>query len=563
MTSRARILLLTFALAACARPDNPSAGAGEYGGTIVVTSATDVDYLLPPLYAGIRGRQATDLLYDRLAEIGPKMNTVGDEGFEPRLADRWTWAPDSLSIAFHVNPNARWHDGVPVRAKDVRFTWEVYADPGTGSTTTPLLSNIDSVSIADSLTAVFWFKRRSPEQFYDVVYQLVIIPEHVLGAVKHADLKTSPLTRNPIGTGRFRFESWEPNAQLVMVADTANYRGRPKLDRIVWTVSPDFTAAVTKLFAGEADVFEALRPENIEEARKHPDLKVVPYPSLQYGYVQFNLRDPKQHSRPHPIFGDQRVRRALTMAVDRQALVRNVFDTLARPAFGPFPGGVSTADTTLRQVPYDLAAAKQLLDSAGWRDMNGDGVREKNGRPFEVTMIVPASSKTRVRFSVLLQEQLRQVGAKLNVDQLEQNVNLARMTARDFDMFIGVWSTDPSPAGIRQAWGTEGSRTKDGANYGSYESPVFDALVDSGTAATDPARQRAYFKRAYQTIVDDAPAVWLYLPPTVAGMHKRIHTVGLRPDGWWARLPDWWIPADERTPRDRIGLRPMTASTNH
>jgi ABC-type transport system substrate-binding protein len=165
-----------------------------------------------------------------------------------------------------------------------------------------------------------------------------------------------------------------------------------------------------------------------------------------------------------------------------------------------------------------------------------------------------------VRFSVLLQEQLRQAGAKLDVEQLEQNVNLARMTARDYDLFIGLWSTDPSPAGIKQAWGTEGSRTKDGANYGSYESPVFDALVDSGTAATDPARQRAYFKRAYQTIIDDAPAIWLYMPPTVAGIHKRIRTAAMRPDGWWSQLADWWIPADERTPRDKIGLRPMTAS---
>ena len=562
MTSRAPVFVLLVALAACKSPGNESPGSGEVGGTIVVTSPTDVDYLLPPLVAGIRGRQATDLLYDRLAEIGPEMNTVGDKGFEPRLAERWTVAPDSLSIAFHLNPKARWHDGVPVRAEDVRYTFQVYADPSTGTTTTPLLSNIDSVSVADSLTAVFWFKRPSPEQFYDVVYQLVIIPEHVLGGVKHADLKTTPLTRRPIGTGRFRFESWEPNAQLVMVADTANYRGRPKLDRIVWTVSPDFTAAVTRLFAGEADVFEAMRPENIEEARKHPDLKVVPYRSLQYGYLQFNLRDPNQRARPHPIFGDRRVRRALTMAVDRQALVRNVFDTLARPAFGPFPTGVSTADTTVRQIPYDLAAARALLDSAGWRDANGDGVREKNGRPLEFTLIVPTSSRTRVRFSVLLQEQLRQAGAKMNVEQLEQNVNLARMSGRDFDMFIGLWSTDPSPAGIRQTWGTEGSRTKDGANYGAYESPVFDALVDSATGTSDPARQRAYFKRAYQTIIDDAPAIWLYLPPTVAGIHKRIRTVGMRPDGWWAQLADWWIPADERTPRDKIGLRPMTASTN-
>jgi peptide/nickel transport system substrate-binding protein len=549
------IALALFVLAACGGAER-SSDAGPAGGTLVLVAPTDVDYLLPPLVNGIQGRAVMEQTYERLAEIGPGLNTVGDAGFEPRLAERWEWAPDSLSVTFRIDRRARWHDGRPVTARDVRFSWEVYADPATGSSTTELIPYIDSVQVVDSLTARVWYDRRTPEQFYDFAHQIFILPEHVLGSTPHAELKTSPLGRQPVGTGRFRFERWEPNVRLVQVADTAHYRGRPKLDRLVWTVAPDYTASVAKLLAADADFMDGMRTETIEEIAKRSDLKAVEHPALQYGYLQFNLRDPKRRSRPHPVFGDVRVRHALTMALDRPRLAQSVLGTQGRPAIGPFPAQnvLQGRDSTLRQLPFDLAHARALLDSAGWRDTNGDSIREKGGRPLEWTLTVPNSSRNRIRYGVLLQEAWRQVGARVNVDQVEQNVQLARMTSRDFDTFIGVWGTDPSPSGARQTWGGSSARSG-GSNYGSYESAAFDALVDSAVNAASPARAVEYWRQAYQTIIDDAPAVWLYVPVVTAGMHARIRPVNLRADAWWAGLSEWWIPEGERTPRDRIGLR--------
>jgi peptide/nickel transport system substrate-binding protein len=140
--------LSALALAACGR-ERPAGGAGDVGGTLVIASPGDPDILFPPLVASLQGAQIMSQVFDRLAEIDSTMNTVGDGAFRPRLAKSWTWAPDSLSIRFALDPRARWHDGQPVRAADVKFSYEVYADPATGSPVAELLGNVASVDAPD------------------------------------------------------------------------------------------------------------------------------------------------------------------------------------------------------------------------------------------------------------------------------------------------------------------------------------------------------------------------------------------------------------------------------
>jgi peptide/nickel transport system substrate-binding protein len=157
---------------------------------------------------------------------------------------------------------------------------------------------------------------------------------------------------------------------------------------------------------------------------------------------------------------------------------------------------------------------------------------------------------------VLIQEQLKAVGARLSIEALDFSAFVTRQSqTRDFDAMMGSWNPDPSRSGVKEVWGTPGI-AKGGSNYVSYSNPTFDALLDSAMTTFDRQRGAQYAHRAYQTLVDDAPAVWLYDVLNVAGMHKRIHPTQVRADAWWADLPDWSIPANERIDRDRIGLRP-------
>lgn len=541
-----RFALILACLTACASPDKSGSGAG--GGTLVISTAGDPNSLFPPLVNTVQGRQVTDLVYDRLASLGDSLNTIGDRGFIPGLAKSWTWSADSTRITFHLDPNSRWHDGVPVTSADVRFTLAAYRDSTLGSTTAPLLRSIDSVSTPDSLTAVFWFKSRSPEQFYDATDQMSIIPEHIWKKLPVASWRTADQANHPIGSGQFRFSSWTQGESLTLVADSGNYRGRPKLDRVIWSIAPDFNTAFARFLGGQTDFFEAVRSDIIPEITKHPELHVVTFPGVDYSFLQFNLNDPKSGSTPHPLFGDRELRRALTMAVDRKSIVRSIYDTLAVPALAATIRAYPTTDPNVPQIPFDLSAAKKTLDSLGWRDANGDGIREKNGRPLAFSILVPSSSKGRLRMAVLIQEQLRAVGAKVEVEQVEFPTFMERGDKHSYDALISSLHSDPSPGAAREDWETAGIKT--GNNGGSYSNPAFDTLVDSALASYDPATRRAFFSRAYRIIAEDAPAIWLAEPRAVVAVHRRIRTVGLRGDAWWQHLAEWWIPAGERIPRD-------------
>ena len=549
------LAIAALAVSGCKGVEPSAAGKGDVGGTMVVSMPGDIGTLLPPLVASIADREVTDLLYDRLADLPDDLNTVGDKGFKPQLAERWDWAKDSLSITFHLNPKARWHDGRPVRASDVRFSVALIKDPALGSPAQPLITNIDSVSVRDSLTAVAWFKQHTPEEFYDLVYQVVIVPEHILGNTPPARLKTADVGRRGIGSGRFRLARWQPGVRFELIADTANYRGRAKLDRIVFMPAPDYSSAVTRFLSGDADFFEQLRPDDAAKLANDTLRRALPYPNLQYSYLAFNLVDPNELTRPHPIFGERAVRRALTMAVDRGAMLRNVFGASGRPLYGPFPPTLAVADTTLPQLPYDTVKARALLDSAGWT-VGPDGVRSKNGRRLAFSLTTPNSSASRRQYAVLLQAALRKVGAAVTIEETDFATFTTKQGNRAFDTELALYATDPSVSGLKQSWTTAGI-TKGGSNSLSYSNPAVDALLDSATATFDPARTRSYTRRASETIIEDAPGIWLFQTPTIAGIANRIRTTPMRADEYWSGMADWWIPADQRTARDRIGLQPM------
>lgn len=545
-------------LVACGRDRAPRAAPGQAapGGTVVIATAGDVESLVPLPGATTTARQFTDLVFEPLAELGPALNTAGDAGFEPRLALSWTWAPDSLTIAFHLDPRAHFHDGTPVRAADVRFTFDLARDPALGSSGSTDLAGIDSVAVRDSLTPVFWFSRRSPEQFYAAVGTLRILPAARLRGVAAAELARSSFAAAPVGSGPFRFAARTPGARLEIVANATYHLGRPLLDRVVWSVTPDPATAIARMLAGEADIFEALRPEQLSTLARQPVLTTLSSAGLYNGFLQFNLDEPGAPAgsgRPHPLFADRALRRALAAALDRRTMVRNVFDTLAMVSLGPFTRAQATADTTVAQPVFDPAGAARALDALGWRPRGADGVREKGGRRLSFTLLVPVSSQARLRYAVLIQEQLRRVGVEVRVEPLDFATYNARLDAREFDASVAARVLDPSPRGLREDWGSASAAAARGTNYGGYASPAFDAAVDRALAAPTRAAAAPWFHRAYQTVVDDAPAVWLFEPRLTLAIHRRLRVTGARPGAWWAGMARWSVAPGQEIARDRIG----------
>lgn len=548
---RSALLIPALATMVLACADRSGGDADATGGTVIVAVASSFTPALPINAITSTTANIASQVYDRLAQSAPNLNSLGDVGFEPRLAEKWTWAADSMSIAFSIDPDARWHDGRPVRASDVKFSLDLSKDPATGSGIAPLLTNVDSISVRDSLTAVAWFRARSPEQFYDLAYQLYILPEHVLKDVPRAQLATTDLSAKYIGSGRFRLAKFEPGARLELLADTANYRGRAKLDRVVYTMAADGGAAIAQILSGQADVMEFIPPDLVPRLDSGSPARAVRFPGQAYTFLGMNQRA-RGGRGPHPVFGDRSVRRAISMALDRQAMLRNVFDTLGVLSVGPFTRTV--ADTTVVLPPFDRAAANALLDSAGWR-AGADGIRARNGRPLAFSIMYPTSSKVRERYAVLIQEQLKSIGARVDLTAVDFPTSQARQASGDFDAALITVNPDANLGGARQYW-TTGGMAEGGQNHIRYSNPRFDALLDSAIASFDGARRADQAHRAWQMLVDDAPAVWLYDVLAMSAIHRRIRTTDMRADGWWAGLSEWTIPANERIDRDRIGLRP-------
>ena len=535
-------------VAACAG-DSARNQDADTGGTLVIATNQDPGTLFPPLVVTASGKQITEQLYDYLADVGPDLDIRNEKGFRHGLADGWQWMNDSLMLSFHINPAARWHDGRDVTARDVAFTFALNKNPAIDSRSSTDIANIDSVTVTDSLTAVFWFHKRSPTQFLDAAAQMLILPAHQLEKLRAEAIHENPPP--PIGTGRFRLRKWDKGTSVEIVADAGNFRGRARLDRVIWSVAPDFQTELTRLLGGEADLLDALRPENLKQLQRTRSLRSAVLPGMDYAFLRFNLRDPADKNKAHPLFADRGLRRALAMSLDRAAMARNVFDTFALVPVGPNVRAFPSTDPRGSQLPYDSVRAAALLDSLGWR-RGGDGMRTRNGKALSFTVILPSTNINRMKIAPLIQEQFRRAGVRVRLEPIELSTQFDRERQGKFDASLGGWAMPSSPDAIRGAWTTAGIGAG-GTNFGAYSNRKFDALVDAALWAP-PESAREAFTRAYSVINDDAPAIWLYEPRKIIGIHRRLQTAVTRPDAWWFDLADWRIPRNERIARDRLPM---------
>ncbi|HEX9727541.1 MAG TPA: ABC transporter substrate-binding protein [Gemmatimonadales bacterium] len=531
-SSKISFLMAALALSGCETRD-PCVGTCA---TAVITVGADADVLFPPLSQGNVSQAVAAQLFLKLADIGLGMNTVGDSGFVPKLAESWTYE-DSLTLVFRLHPAARWHDGVPVSAGDVEFTFDVYLDPLVNAPAGPLLESIVSVTARDERTVSFTFSRWHAEQLYDATHHMLILPKHLLDTIPRDRMGSHPLVRAPIGSGPYRFVEWRAGESIELAADSTFFLGAPGIGRLIWRVTPDFATSLTQVVTGEADILEAvLGEENVTRARGAEHLRVVEYPSGVYVYVAFNVTAAGDPDRPHPVLGDRNVRRAVVLATDRQSILQSVLGGLGQVPGGPTTPMVRIWRDDMRQLPFDSTRAGRLLDSVGWRDSDADGVRDRHGTPLRFDLMYPSSSQVRAQAAVIMQEQLRRVGVDVQLRVLEPNAMVDRANQGRFDAMVGAWQVDPPPGAIRQLWSSAGIP---GSNYGRYASAAFDAALQRAVNEGDPTAAQRRWEEAIGIINEDAPAMWLFTPTLVAAVAVRFHNVTIRPDLWSATLWQW------------------------
>ena len=504
----------------------------EYCGTLVFAAIGEPSTLLPVVATQAIERDVHDQLFLKLAELGPDGGTFGDSGFTPELARSWEWS-DPLTLTFHLDPRARWHDGPSVTAADVAFTFGVYRDTLVDATDRTNLDHITSVTATDSVTVVFKFRDRYPEMLYDAVYHMRILPAHLLRDLPRATFQTAAFGHTPVGAGPYRFVSWTPGQSIELAADSTYFLGRPHLRRLIWRIGANLNAAVTMVLAGEADAVEVLvTPANIEKAKADSSLTLYPYAGSTYTFVRFNLRANGDRSKPHPVFADPQVRRALVLAADRPQMAQTVFKEHAKVPPGPTP--------QLWTWLWNGATRPSAPDSA-------EAARLLRGRHVSFHLAVPSTSPTRVQYAQLLQERYRRLGVEVVIDQVDNATLQQLVESGKFDASLESNVTDPTPTtSVPPSWSRNGP-----TNYGRYANDRFDALVK--TAATAPSREaaQASWEAAFAELNQDPPGIMLYALDNIAAVHRRVANVRIQPDSWWALVRTWSIPTSQLTERDR------------
>lgn len=517
--------------------DHATLGGGPTGGVLVVLMEGEADELNPLTYSSTPAYQAVHLMFRALARRDTTLS-----GYQPDLAESWELRPDS-TIVLHLRPDVRWHDGQPVTARDVVYTIEMQRDKRTASSRQADVAAVESVTEIDSVTVEVKLSRTGPYTL-NALLEVVPVPEHLLRDTPPERMKTAGFGRRPVGNGFYRMGRWEAGQSLILEVNPDVPEGRASLDRIIMRFVPDLNVAMTELLAGQGDLLPKVPPDQKERVESAAGAELFQGPRVRPVWIAWNTR--------RPPLDDPRVRRAVMMAIDREALAAGLFGEEGEPAPTVIPASLWEHSDAVRAVPHDPDGARALLERAGWRDVNGDGIVEKNGAPLRVEVDFNAAEQVRQDVLVAIQNMVRRAGVELVPRGYERTAWVDRLRNQEFTGSLWGWGWGPGVMGSNAEMILHTrSIPPNGANFAAYSDPVVDALIDSTLVVTDTAVARGVWHRLEQRVTEEAPYAPLYLDPELFGVHERFENVRFRGIEWWEDVIYWYVPEDRRLPRDR------------
>jgi peptide/nickel transport system substrate-binding protein len=528
-------LFLIPALGGCERsgPPPPPSGPPEPGGTAVVGVFGDFQTLNPLISTAAHTEEVL-----RFMLFAPLVRYDEDLRVRPYLAE--SWEETSRNVVFRLRTDVRWHDGVPVTAEDVKFTFDLAKDPETvsllGST---FLGMVARATVIDAHTIRFDYLAPHAQSLESFAWAPV--PRHLLEGVTSADIARHAFNQHPVGNGPFRFVAWVQGEGLTLEANRdfpVELGGRPYLDRLVFRIIPEATTMTTELVRGSIDfACCTLPPDRAREIERQRDLRLFHFASREFGYVGWN--------HEHEALGDARVRRALTMALDRDAIIDGLLHGFGRPAHGVIPPW-HPLYTGRARLPYDPQAARRLLAEAGWEDLEGDGVVTRDGEPLRFTLLTNTENRLRQDIATVIQSQLREVGVTADIRTVEFQTFVREHRERNYDAVVAGWALEGFRVDPSNLFSCAESRRPLSPNRTGYCSPEADRLMAAGVRETDPARAREIWAEFEAVLQRDQPVTFLFWVEDRAGVGPRLQGVRMDARSKFVGVQQWWIPQDRR-----------------
>ncbi|HEX5760203.1 MAG TPA: ABC transporter substrate-binding protein [Thermoanaerobaculia bacterium] len=453
--------------------------------------------------------------------------------FEPQLAEAWEFSPDRKTLTFRLRRGAVWSDGVPITAEDVRWTWQAQTHPDVGWTDASAKERITDVQVLDPHTVRFHFREAYGKQLLDA-NEGVILPKHAWSALPFAEWPKSAdwFREHLVTSGPFLLASWKPQQELVLARNPRYYDPRlPYLDRVVLRVVPEQSALLTMLRNGEVDFLSGnVSPADVPAVRADPDLQLIAYWFKLTVFVAWNNEDPR--------FADREVRRALTMAIDRQTIVDSLWGELARVGSSPILANIWAHHPRLRPLPYDPQEARRILAARGWRDTNGDGLLDRGGQPFAFELTTNTGNQQRADATVMIQEQLRRVGIQAEPRVLEFHTLVEQLDDGTFDAMVTGIGLDTS---LDFTSFLHSRSVGDGNNFPRYRNPEMDLLLEEIQRAPDILQARGKLHRLQEIVARDQPVSFLWESQRIHGANRRLRDVQSNILFSLFDLEEWWM----------------------
>lgn len=507
--------------------DESKEGRPIEGGVLRRRLYGDPSTLNAVLQSGEPEQRVLQYISRNLLDFDARMNLI------PGLAESYEASADGKEFTFRIRKEAVWEDGSPVTSRDAVFTIQKIADKDTPSPVyKPVFDSFESVQALDEKTFRVGFG--GPYAHRAMAFVLPLLPEKHFAGKPFMKAKGN---RAPFSNGPYRFLRWRPHEAIELERNPRYWGPRASFDRVLFRILPENSVAYRALLEGNLDetsLDASLKERTASDADFQACCRLVEFYNLDYSLIALNNRS--------PFFSDARVRRALTMLLDRASIVRNLYKGSARIISGPWAPDSPAYDASVSPLPFDPRAAEELLDQAGWRDTNGNRTRDRGGKEFDFEILISSGSTIGRQIGEILAAELARAGVAARVRPLEWAAYVERLDAGDFEAASGGWSAsdpnpDPYPYWHSSQWPPRG------LNSSFYSNAEADRLMEEARREGDPERRREIYHRLHALFREDAPAVFLTNASLKYGLRRRVRGLVTSPLGLcgsWPGPAGWW-----------------------
>jgi len=511
------------------------------GGTLIIGMQQEPEILNEALNSMLSVVYVCNLIFSKFVKNDDRMELVPDLITEIPTVENGGISDDYLTYTYHLRRDARWHDGVPVTSKDVKFTYELMMNPDINVETRQGWDVIRRVETPDSYTVVFHLKEVYANFVGDCFYDESVLPEHILKDRVGPGFRSARFNREPVGSGPFKFVEWVPGSHMVLEANRDYYGEGPYLDRIVIKFIPDGNALLMQLRAGEIMAVDNAPDAVLDILPSLKGVRLYRNPALFNEHLDLNCED--------EVLSNRSVRKALALATNREEISKKIYRGVWVPAYSDqHPASPYYTGIWKERNGYSPEEAEALLAGEGWVDRDGDGVREKDGKSLKLTISTTAGRLNRERTELVLKEQYRKVGIDLEIKNYHPTLLFASyddgglLRRGEYQIALYASLNPPDPSTMEGSY-SENFIPPRGQNFSRIRVPELTKLLSRGGRSVDFEERKKIYSEVEKILAEEVPVIPLLWVTQLDVMPERLHNYRPNPtqssDTWNAAV--WWL----------------------